>query len=305
MSFQNNSNATNLEIWIIPCDILQLVLNVVAAILAIFFLFFAAIDKKCHTIPMMLTINSCLSEFILTNTLFWAGIFTLINDLQQIQHKDSLCVFRCYLIHCGCFLQGHSYLLQAIYRYIKIIYPSRLSWQSRQSQLLLIGTIWILAFVHAIPFLFFDGIVYNVDNQVCQMVLGFYFLMIYMMFVDYILPMILIMLVYFKLLRYIKKMGKRVTSTNTLSRAQRELKMVRRAVIMITTIITVGFPFTLFMIMAFFDSAPKYHFRIIFLFGSLSILVVMIILFQFTDSLKISIIKRIKKRSNKVLPALS
>ncbi|CAF3894466.1 unnamed protein product [Adineta steineri] len=183
----------------------------------------------------MLTINSCLSEFILTNTLFWAGIFTLINDLQQIQHKDSFCVFRCYLIHCGCFLQGHSYLLQAIYRYIKIIYPSRLSWQSRQNQLLLIGTIWILAFVHAIPFLFFDGIVYNVHNQVCQMVLGFYFLMIYMMFTDYILPMILIMLVYFKLLRYVKKMSKRVTSTNTLSRAQRELKMVRRTVIMITT----------------------------------------------------------------------
>ncbi|CAF1280407.1 unnamed protein product [Adineta steineri] len=253
----------------------------------------------------MLTINSCLSEFILTNTLFWAGIFTLINDLQQIQHKDSFCVFRCYLIHCGCFLQGHSYLLQAIYRYIKIIYPSRLSWQSRQNQLLLIGTIWILAFVHAIPFLFFDGIVYNVHNQVCQMVLGFYFLMIYMRFTDYILPMILIMLVYFKLLRYVKKMSKRVTSTNTLSRAQRELKMVRRTVIMITSIITVGFPFTLFMIMSFFDSAPKYHFRIIFLFGSASIVVIMIILFQFIDSLKMSIIKRIKKRSDKVLPALS
>jgi hypothetical protein len=36
------------------------------------------------------------------------------------------------------------------------------------------------------------------------------------------------MMIYYKLVRYVHEMGKHVTTANTLLRAQRELKMVRR-----------------------------------------------------------------------------
>ena len=76
--------------------------------------------------------------------------------------------------------------------------------------------------------------------------------------------------------------------------------MVRRILILITILIGLCFPFTVIMFMDFFDKAPKYHFRIAYIFIDGSILSVMISLFQFTDPLKASIIKRINVRSNMV-----
>lgn len=303
--FYNDLAENNSEAWFIATDVLQLAISILDVVLAILFLCCIVVDKILRTAPIILAINSCLSELMLTSTLLWTASIALKNDLQRARYPDSFCVLRCYLIHCGCFLQGYSYLLQAVYRYILILHPSRLAWQTCRTQLILIVITWLFAFVHAIPFLTSDGIVYNADNQVCQMLLGLHTLMIYMMFIDYILPMLLIVLVYAVLFQYVKKMGKRAKSNNTLARAQRNLKMVRRAVLLIVSIIAVGFPFTLFMIMAFFDAAPKYHFRIIFLFGGLSILVVMVALYQFTDPIKTSITKRIKKQSTKVLPIVT
>ena len=78
--------------------------------------------------------------------------------------------------------------------------------------------------------------------------------------------------------------------------------MVRRTVILVIILITVCFPYTLFMFMSFFNHAPKYHFRIAFIFIDVSLLLVMIVLFQFTDPLKASVMKIIKWRPNVVVP---
>ncbi len=70
----------------------------------------------------------------------------------------------------------------------------------------------------------------------------------------------MIMFIYFKLLGYVKQMRKRVSTANNLSRAHRELKMVRRTGILVTTLVIVCFPFALFVLLSFFNQAPKYHF---------------------------------------------
>ena len=64
----------------------------------------------------------------------------------------------------------------------------------------------------------------------------------------------------------LNEMSKRVTTANILSRAQRELKMVRRTVILVTILVTACFPYALFLLLSFFNQAPKYHFRIAFVF---------------------------------------
>ena len=111
----------------------------------------------------------------------------------------------------------------------------------------------------------------------------------------------MIILIYFKLVRYVHGMNKRTAPINTLFRAQRELKMVHRIVSLVTIIMATGVPYTIFVLMSFFNRVPKYHFRIAFLFVDLSLVFVMITLFQFTDPLKTSIMKRIKPRPNVVV----
>jgi len=99
-------------------------------------------------------------------------------------------------------------------------------------------------------------------------------------------------------------MSKRVTPVNTLLRAQKDLKMVQRTVILISILLIPGIPFTLFIFMSFFTNPPKYHFRIAYIFLDVSLIFVMIALFQFNDPLKSSIMKKIKGKPNIVVAAI-
>ncbi|CAF1473883.1 unnamed protein product [Adineta steineri] len=93
--------------------------------------------------------------------------------------------------------------------------------------------------------------------------------------------------------RYVKEMSKHVTPVNTLIRAQRELKMVYRIVILVSFLIGLGIPYASFVIMGFFTSPPKYHFRIAYIFVNISLIFIMMSLFKFTDPVRTSIMKRI------------
>jgi len=298
-------DTTIVESWFIPFDILMLICLIFAIVFALIFLFNIIFDKTCHTISMIFVANSCLAAFILANVLLGMTIFTLQNDLKQIQYQDSLCIFRAYLDYVSCAAFYYSFLLQAIYRYVTVVYPTRLFWQSARTQILLISVTWMFAFVFPIPVMFIDQIVYNIDNQICQSPLRLSFFLIYAANCIYIIPNSMIMFIYLKLVLYVRGMGTRVTPVNTLFHAQRELRMVRRTVILITILFIFGFPYTLFVFMSFFTSIPTYHFRIAYIFLDISVVSVMIALFQFTDPLKMSIMKRINERTNIVMPTVA
>jgi hypothetical protein len=300
-----NSTTTIIESWFIPIDMVMIVSTILVVILAVIFIFIMVVDKTCHTIPMMLVANSCMSALLAACALLSFSIFTLQNDLKQIHYQDSLCVFRGYLYYVISVSFTHSFLIQASYRYVTVVYPSRLFWLSAKCQALVISGIWIFAFIFPFAFMFSDEIIYDVDNQICQVPLRLSFPIIYTGICCYIFPVSMVIFIYLKLILYVKQMSKRVTPVNTLSRAKRELKMVQRTVKLINILITIGFPYTLFLVMSFFGSVPKYHFRIAFLFIDVSLLFVIIALFLFTDPLKASVMKRINARPNMVVAIIS
>jgi hypothetical protein len=305
VTFVSNFLMTQVESWFIPLDILGIILLVTAIILAIIFLFIIVLDERCHTSSMILTANICLTEIVCSSNTLAMSIFTLQNDLQQIQYQDSLCIVRGYLSYATCALHNYSYLLSAIYRYMAIVHSTRLVWQSTRRQLLLIGLSWIIAFVFPIPFLFINSIKYNVDNQICQVPLRFSFSIVYAPHCVYIIPVALVMFIYFKLVRYVKEMGKRVTRVNTLSRAQRDLQIVRRTVILIMVLLISGLPYSSFIFLSFANRAPQYHFRIAYVFINFSLAAVMIALFKFTDRLRASVKKIINGRPNMSLRVMT
>jgi hypothetical protein len=103
----------------------------------------------------------------------------------------------------------------------------------------------------------------------------------------------------------VKEMGRDLTPAITLLRAQRNLIMVRRIVILLHILLIAGCPMTLFFVLSFFNYAPKYHARIGYFFVDISLLSVMIVLFHFTDSLKASVKKIISTRRNTLLPTVT
>jgi hypothetical protein len=250
---------------------------------------------------MMLVTNSCLTVLIFASNLLGMSVFTLENDLKQIQYQDSLCIFRGYMSYAAGGLQIYSYLLQAIYRYIVVVYPAALTYQSARFQILLICLTWICAIVYPIPIVFTHQIKYFADSQICQIPLSLSFLTIINVFYVYMIPVGAIVFIYFHMVRYVKQISKRVTPANTLSRAERELKMVVRIIKIVSILLSMGLPFTIFMFMSFFNSTPKYSFRIGYIFMDVSLIFIIIALFQNTDPVKTSLKKKINWRPNEII----
>jgi hypothetical protein len=300
-----NSTGMIIESWFIPFDILLIICSILIILLSIVFLLIIILDKTCHTISMLLIINTSLSGLIMGCILLSFSMFTLENDLRQIEYEDSFCIIRAYIGYVSYTLFNFSFTLQSIYRYMIVVYPTRLFYQSSKFQVLMICLIWIFSFVCCIPFLSSGEIVYNSDNQICQLRLRFSFIIIYGTYFVYTMPLSFIIFIYWKLVRYVKEMSKHVTPVNTLFHVKRELKMVRRVVILVTILILICFPYILIMLMSFFNRAPKYHFRIVYIFFDTAVLTVMIVLCQFTDPIKISIIKRIKRRPNTIVAVIT
>ncbi|CAF1090787.1 unnamed protein product [Adineta steineri] len=254
---------------------------------------------------MILIVNSCFSELLLASRMFSITIVELLNDLRHIQYQDSFCIFRSYIGYVFCAGQFYSYLLQANYRYMTAVYPSRLLWQSKRLQIFLIGLSWIFAFVFTIPHMLTSEIQYYIDDQLCELPLHLSFISIYNIVCIYLIPMNGIIFIYFKLIQYVKEINRRVTPANVLSRAKRELQMVKRIVILVSIELTLGIPYTIFLLMGFINQPPKYSIRIAFSFVDVSLLFIMIALFQFTDPIKTIVMKKFNRRPNTDIVAIT
>ncbi|CAF4035806.1 unnamed protein product [Adineta steineri] len=296
-----NSSTLDFQPWFIPLDILAMVCITLVIILAVLSLLIIILDKTCHTKSIILIANSFLIAFIAGCCILNLHIFTFQNDFKQIYYQDSLCIFRGYTTYVSCALFNYSFLLQAISRYMNVVYPNLLFWQSIKCYISLICLTWIFSFVFPFAFIFTGEVIYNSDNQICQLPFQLSFSIIYLVHCAYMIPVLMIMFIYFKLVRYVKEMSKNVTSANTLVRARRELKMVQQIVIIVMILVILCFPYALFIVISFFTTPPKYHFRIAYIFADVAIVCVMIALFYFTKPLKASLMKRIKQRPNVVI----
>ncbi|CAF1069551.1 unnamed protein product [Adineta steineri] len=294
----------SIESWFIPFDILMILCLIMVILFSIVLLFIIILDKRCHTISLILVANSYVCLLLSACALFSMSIFTLENDLKQIEYQDSFCIFRAYWSYAISAALNDSFLIQALYRYVTVFYSTRLFWQSIRFQLLIICLTWLISFIYPIVFIFDNEILYNIDNQICQLPIRPSFSIFYTSFCIYIIPITIIMLIYFKLFRFVHRINNHVTSVNILFRARRELKMVEHIIILITILLITGFPYEFFILLSFFTTPPKYHFRIAFIFIDVSIILITITLFYFTDLLKVSLRKRIKRRPRRIVPAI-
>jgi hypothetical protein len=304
-TFTNVSLTIHVDRGFLFFGIFSFICTIFVIVVATVFLLIIIFDKICHTVPMMLIGNSCLAELICGTVIFSMNVYSFQNDLNQLPYQDSLCVFRGYLSLSSWAIQNYSFLLQSIYRYTIVVYPNSLFWKSARTQILLIVSTWILAFAYPFPFIFTGEYIYDADNELCQIPLRLSFPIVFVVFIIYLIPINMIMLIYFNLVRYVKKISKNVASANMLLRAQRELKMVRRIVILVSFLVLLGLPYTVFILMSFFTTPPKYHFRIVLVFIDVSLVFIMICLFLFTDALKASIKKILKRRPNMVVPTFT
>ncbi|CAF1210419.1 unnamed protein product [Adineta ricciae] len=293
MSYWNNSSSLIAEPWFIPFDVFMIVCLVFVILPNLIFLFIILLDRTCHTVPMILTANSCLAQVVLGSDLLIISGFTLYSDLKQIRGHYFLCTFAGYLTYVTCAVLNYSFLLQAFYRYVTVVYPTRVFWQRKRNQLLFVGVTWAYTLLFPLIFVFTGQIVYNADNQICQVPLKLSVSIIFVALSAYVIPIVMTVVIYWKLVHYVHEMNQLTTSVNRITRAQRELKMFRRTVTLLMILFVIDFPYALFILMSFFNRAPQCHFRIAYVFIDTALACVTVALFQFTDPLKQSIKKHL------------
>ncbi|CAF3737662.1 unnamed protein product [Rotaria sp. Silwood1] len=115
-----------IQSWFIPLDIIHVICCSLSIILPVIYLFIIIIDKTYVRISMIHIVNSCLSELGVGSVMFDTALFSLKNDLKQIQIKDSFCKFRAYFGYVFVTIVNCSFLLQALFRYTTVIYPAHL-----------------------------------------------------------------------------------------------------------------------------------------------------------------------------------
>ncbi|CAF3864242.1 unnamed protein product [Rotaria sp. Silwood1] len=304
MTLDNNSITIDFQSWFIPIDILNMISCVIAVLLGIVLLSVIIFDKLYQTVSMIFVTNSCLAEFLFGCDILAISLFTFYKDLKQNYSYDTFCILMGGISYLSVGIQNYSYLLQAIYRYALIVYPSKLFYQSVKFQAFLISLTWICYIIYAIALIWTGQVMYSVEDQICQMPLRLSFLMISNVFHIYFVPILSIIIIYLKMVRYVQEMSKHVIPANTLFHAQRELTMIRRILSLVFILVALGFPYSTFIIMSFFNSAPKYHFRIAASFDYASVACILIAVLQLTEPLKTSLIKRIHGgRRNIISPA--
>jgi hypothetical protein len=231
----------------------------------------------------MLTSNSCIAEIIYGSSMLSITLFTLQNDIKHRVFQDTLCTFRSYLGFLGTALLLYSFTLQALYRYIIVVYPTRISWQSIRVQGTLVCFSWLFCIISPLPWLLMGTATYNVDNQACLLPFQLYLPIICNGIFVYLIPISIIIFIYSKLVRYVHQMSTHaISSTQTLQQARRELVMAKRIVTIISILVLFGLPYTTFMFISFITKPPKYYYRIAILFSNLSQDFIMIVVFKFS-----------------------
>jgi len=113
--------------------------------------------------------------------------------------------------------------------------------KSCRFQVFLIILTWIFGLAVFIPFLFTGDITYNSENEIFQVPLRLFFAIIYVAFIIYIILSMILNVIYFKLVEYIRQ-------------------MLRNLVTISTILVILAFLYAIFISMSFLTRIPKYRF---------------------------------------------
>lgn len=267
--------------WFLVVDITIIILLAFAVLLAVCFITIVILNKTCQTMPTFLTCSSCIAEIVYGCNMMSIAIFSLENDRKQRIFQDSLCVFRDYLGYVGTGMLLYSLTLQALYRYIIVVYPRRLFWQSIPVQGALVVFSWIFCIITLLPWFLAGYSTYDAHNQMCLLPFRRSIYVICNVSIVYLIPLFIIIFLYVNLVRYVRNMDSHNgSSTQTVFQARRELTVVKRIVTIISVLVIFGLPFTFFMFLSFVTTPPKYHYRFSLLSADLFQTVIMIGLFR-------------------------
>ena len=134
---------------------------------------------------------------------------------------------------CGCTF-FHSFFVQAIYRLCRILYPTRITFQSFHLYVILSVGIWMLVFVDFLPSLLIGDIEYLPYDYHCQFAFTNIRASLTVCSVGFIIPFSLTVFLYAWTLYHVRKQSATLTTINRQANIRRDVTVLKRLVILLT-----------------------------------------------------------------------
>jgi hypothetical protein len=201
---------------------------------------------KTDKISYLLTANNYIA-FLVGSPLF---IDMFINSIYgQLYSNSSFdgeqCRVKSYALYiCGC-AYFYSFLLQAIYRLCRIVYPTRVGLQSFHSFVMLSVAQWILAASMLLPSFLLGDMKYLPDDYHCQFAPTDVRGSLIGLSVLFLIPFLLTLICYFYTMHHVRTRTTALTTINQDTSIRRDLIILSRLLFLFTFLTTVGLPHVL------------------------------------------------------------
>ena len=148
-------------------EILSLIAMIVCStfgiICTLIFIIIVTTHRQCHTLTILLVLNSTLAGFLANLVCIIQAIYQLL-DLGH----DRLCSIRGLVLHTSTGIFYHTLCVQALYRLFVTVYSTRRYLQTVRFTISIVVVQWIFSTTFGLPIYFTNRIQYEPGSRMCQ-----------------------------------------------------------------------------------------------------------------------------------------
>lgn len=144
-------------------SIVMIVCSTFGIICALIFIIIVATHRECHTLTILLVLNSTIAGFMASLTCIIQAIYQLL-DLGN----DRLCSIRGLILHTSTGIFYHTLCVQGLYRLFVTVYSTRRYFQTIRFTISMVVVQWIFSTTFGLPIYFTDRIKYQPGSRMCQ-----------------------------------------------------------------------------------------------------------------------------------------
>jgi hypothetical protein len=263
--------------WKILCDSILLIEGSLGIFWSLTFLIILIKTNLYRKSSLALLVGNASLAGLLFNLVIFTQAFHML-----IGRPDILCILRGHLIHSFAGSVYHSICLQAFHRLFVTVFSHRPQLQNVKVLVIMLIIQWIFSLTFCLPKLNS----YPMISDICLGPFHHRYVFIHLSFAVYLIPIIILIIIYSLILRYIKKKSSPYIVSNKY-RLHREISILRRIIIPVFIMLITGFPISVFFVQGQFSfQTPEYAVRIgmIFLCAGTSLAMLMNLIF--TDSIR-------------------
>ncbi|CAF3410710.1 unnamed protein product [Rotaria socialis] len=211
-------------------------------------------------------------------------------NVELKQHANTnWCRWRGFLIHAVLCILYDSYVLQATFRFFRVVFPRRKILHNFPVYCLVILVVSLFGLISISPVIIRDDVIYLPSEYYCQTpftnIPGIVYIAVRLFF----LPIVFIAIIYLCLLNHIGRQANslRYRHRHRSRHNRRNLKVIRRLLLMLTTLIFLGLPSMIFLtILILTRHLVSLTYRIGWLSVSFSLVFLAYMLIQLTRPLR-------------------